>query len=183
MLNKTMLIGRLTKDPELKRTPNGIATLRFTLAVNRTVTSSKGEKTADFINCIAWRAQAENMAKYLKKGSQVLVDGRIETGSYTVKDGTTKFTTDIVASSVQFLDNRAESSQAVQPTQPIPFPQQQQQAQQPYRQQVSNPYQQYPQQPQSVQQPTWQPQQAVGQNQWIPPQQQPTAFNEADLSF
>ena len=76
MMNKTYLIGRLTKDPELKHTANGIASLRFTLAVNRTLTSAKGEKTADFINCIAWRTQAENMAKFLKKGSQVLVEGQ-----------------------------------------------------------------------------------------------------------
>lgn len=177
MMNKIYLIGRLTKDPSLTHTKSGIASLRFTLAVNRTINSAKGEKAADFINCISWRLTAENMAKFLKKGSQVLVEGRIETGSYTAKDGTTKFTTDIIASSVQFLDSRTGSPQSQQPTQPIPFPQPQ----------AVNPYQPYPNQPQTMQQgqppqPTWQQQQAVGQNTWTP-QQRSATFNEANLPF
>jgi len=107
MINRVVLVGRLTRDPELKYTTNGIANLRFSVAVNRTFTSQNGERQADFINCVAWRAQAENMAKFLRKGSLIGVEGRIETGSYQAQDGTTRYTTDVVADSVQFLEPRS----------------------------------------------------------------------------
>jgi len=106
MINRVVLVGRLTRDPELKYTTNGIANLRFSVAVNRTFTNQNGERQADFINCVAWRGQAENMAKFLRKGSLIGVEGRIETGSYQAQDGTTRYTTDVMADSIQFLEPR-----------------------------------------------------------------------------
>lgn len=109
MINRVVLVGRLTRDPELKYTTNGTANLRFSIAVDRTVTSQNGERQADFINCVAWRAQAENMAKFLRKGSLIGVEGRIQTGSYTAQDGTKRYTTDVVCDTVQFLESRSAS--------------------------------------------------------------------------
>lgn len=110
MINRVVLVGRLTRDPELKYTTNGIANLRFSIAVNRTFTSQNGERQADFINCVAWRSQAENMAKFLRKGSLIGVEGRIETGSYQAQDGSMRYTTDVVCDSVQFLEPRSATA-------------------------------------------------------------------------
>ena len=107
MINRVVLVGRLTRDPELRYTTNNIANLRFTVAVNRQFTNQNGERQADFISCVAWRAQAENMARFLKKGSLVGVEGRIETGSYQGQDGQMRYTTDVIADSVQFLEPRS----------------------------------------------------------------------------
>lgn len=106
MINRVVLVGRLTKDPALQYTPSGVAMARFTLAVNRTFTNQQGEKEADFINCLVWRKQAENAANYLSKGSLCGVEGRIQTGSYEGQDGKRIYTTDVVADSVQFLEPR-----------------------------------------------------------------------------
>lgn len=106
MINRVVLVGRLTKDPELKYTPSGVAMARFTLAVNRTFSNQKGEREADFINCLVWRKQAENAANYLSKGSLCGVEGRIQTGSYEGQDGKRVYTTDVVVDSVQFLEPR-----------------------------------------------------------------------------
>lgn len=105
MINRVVLVGRLTKDPELRYTPSGVAMARFTLAVNRTF-KSEGQPDADFIQCIAWRKTAENTANFLKKGSLAGVEGRIQTGSYEGQDGKRVYTTDVVADSVQFLEPR-----------------------------------------------------------------------------
>lgn len=104
MINRVVLVGRLTKDVDLRYTPSGVAMARFTLAVNRTFSNQQGEKEADFINCLVWRKQAENTANYLKKGSLAGVEGRIQTGSYEGQDGKRVYTTDVVADSVQFLE-------------------------------------------------------------------------------
>ena len=109
MINRVVLVGRLTKDPELRYTPSGIAMARFTLAVNRTFSNQQGEREADFINCVVWRKQAENTANFLKKGSLAGVEGRIQTGSYEGQDGKRVYTTDVVADSVQFLEPRGGS--------------------------------------------------------------------------
>ncbi len=105
-MNKVILIGRLARDPEMRTTASGTNVTRFTLAVSRPFTGNNGERGADFINCIAWRRQAENIAKYCTKGSQVAVEGRIQTGSYDGQDGTKRYTTDIVADNVTFLGSR-----------------------------------------------------------------------------
>lgn len=109
MINRVVLVGRLTKDPELKYTQSGIAVTRFTLAVNRTFTNQQGQREADFVNCVTWRKQAENIANYLRKGSLAGVDGRIQTSSFDGKDGNRVFMTEVVAESVQFLESRQTS--------------------------------------------------------------------------
>src|SRR5919205_992953 len=109
MMNRVILVGRLTKDPELRYTPSGAAVATFTLAVNRTFSNQQGEREADFINCVVWRKQAENTANFLKKGSLAGVEGRIQTGSYEGQDGKRVYTTDVVADSVQFLEPRGSS--------------------------------------------------------------------------
>lgn len=105
-MNKVILIGRLARDPEMRTTGSGTAVTRFTVAVSRPFAPQGGERGTDFISCIAWRRQAENIAKYCTKGSQVAVEGRIQTGSYDGQDGTKRYTTDIVADNVTFLGSR-----------------------------------------------------------------------------
>lgn len=114
MINRVVLVGRLTKDPELKYTQTGVAVTRFTLAVNRTFKSSDGEQQADFINCVTWRKQAENTANYLKKGSLAGIEGRIQTSSFDGQDGKRIFMTEVVADSVQFLEPRSSSPEGGQ---------------------------------------------------------------------
>ncbi len=109
-MNKVILIGRLTKDPELKTTASGIASTNFSVAVQRNFTNQNGEREADFINCVAWRKQAENIAKYCNKGSQVAVDGRIQVRSYDGQDGTKKYVTEVVADNVTFLGSKNNNS-------------------------------------------------------------------------
>lgn len=110
MINTVALVGRLTKDPELRYTPSGVAMVKFTLAVNRTF-KSEGQPDADFINCIAWRKTAENTANFLKKGSLAGVEGRIQTGSFEGQDGKRVYTTDVVCDSVQFLEPKSNNNQ------------------------------------------------------------------------
>lgn len=105
-MNRVCLVGRLTAKPELRYTGSNTAYTRFTVAVNRTFQNAQGEREADFINIVAWRRQAENITNYLDKGSQVSIDGRIQTGSFTDKDGNRRYTTEVVADNVQFLDTR-----------------------------------------------------------------------------
>ena len=112
MLNRTILVGRLTKDPELRYTPSGVAVATFTLAVNRMFTNQQGEREADFINCVVWRKPAENVSNYLKKGSLAGVDGRIQTRSYDGQDGKRVFVVEVIAESVQFLDTRSNDNQS-----------------------------------------------------------------------
>ena len=109
MLNRAILIGRLTKDPELKYTPNGAAVATFTLAVDRFRNNAQGEREADFIPIVVWQKQAENCANYLGKGSLAAVDGRIQVRSYDGKDGVRRWVTEVIADTVRFLDKRSES--------------------------------------------------------------------------
>lgn len=111
MLNRTVLVGRLTKDPELRSTPNGVNLGTFTLAVNRTFTNAQGEREADFINVVVFKKQAENVKNYLSKGSLAGVDGRLQTRSYDNKDGQRVFVTEVVADSVQFLEPKNNNQQ------------------------------------------------------------------------
>lgn len=104
MINRVILVGRLTRDPELRYTPSGVAVATFTLAVNRNFTNQQGERQADFINCVVWRRPAENVANYLRKGSLMGVDGRLQTRSYEDQTGRRVFVTEVVAESVQFLE-------------------------------------------------------------------------------
>lgn len=106
-MNKVILIGRLTRDPEMRTTPSGIATTSFSIAVQRNYANAQGDREADFINCVAWRKQAENIAKYCTKGSQVAVDGRIQTRNYDAQDGTKRYVTEVIADNVTFLGSRS----------------------------------------------------------------------------
>ena len=106
-MNKVILIGRLTKDPELRYTASGVARTTFTLAVNRPV--AQGEQQADFIPVIVWRKAAENTAQYMKKGSLVAVEGRIEVRKFQDNDGTNRTFTAVVANRVQFLEPRRDN--------------------------------------------------------------------------
>ncbi len=109
MLNRVVLVGRLTRDPELRYTPSGVPVATFTLAVNRPFLNQQGERDADFINCVVWRRQAENVANYLRKGSLAGVDGRIQTRSYEAQDGRRVYVTEVVAENVQFLEPKSAS--------------------------------------------------------------------------
>ncbi len=110
-MNRVVLVGRLTKDPELRYTPSGVAVATFTLAVNRAFTNQQGDREADFINCVIWRRPAENVANFLKKGSLAGVDGRIQTRNYEGQDGKRVYVTEVVAESVQFLEPRNANDQ------------------------------------------------------------------------
>ena len=109
-MNKAILIGRLTKDPELRTTPTGRNVCQFSIAVNRTYTGVNGEREADFINCVVWDKQAENLVKYQKKGNQIAVDGRIQTRNYDDKDGKKVYVTEILASNISFLDAKGTTA-------------------------------------------------------------------------
>ncbi|EAC3654645.1 single-stranded DNA-binding protein [Listeria monocytogenes] len=111
MMNRVVLVGRLTKDPDLRYTPAGAAVATFTLAVNRTFTNQQGEREADFINCVVWRKPAENVANFLKKGSMAGVDGRVQTRNYEGNDGKRVYVTEIVAESVQFLESKNNNAE------------------------------------------------------------------------
>ncbi|MDD3241206.1 MAG: single-stranded DNA-binding protein [Bacilli bacterium] len=118
-MNKVFLIGRLTRDPELRYTTSNIPTASFSIAVNRNFTNQSGEREADFINIVVWRKQAENVKNFITKGSQVAIDGRIQTRSYDGEDGKKRYVTEVVADNVQFLDSKGSnqnfSSEQVSP--------------------------------------------------------------------
>lgn len=104
-LNKVILLGNLTKDPESQTTSSGITICKFTLAVQRKFSNANGEKETDFINIIVWRTLADNCIKYLKKGSKVAIVGAIQTRSYDAQDGTKRYVTEIIAEEVEFLSS------------------------------------------------------------------------------
>ncbi len=108
MINRTILVGRITRDPELKKTQSNISVITFTLAVNRRFTDPSGERQADFIQCVAWNKQAESMDRYIKKGALLGVEGRIQTRQYEAETGT-RYVTEVVCDSVQFLESRSDS--------------------------------------------------------------------------
>jgi len=110
MINRTVLVGRLTRDPELKRTANDAAVVSFTLAVNRQFTNSQGEREADFINCVIWRKAAENFVKFTNKGSLVGIDGRIQTRNYENQQGQRVYVTEVVVDNFSLLESRKDNS-------------------------------------------------------------------------
>ncbi|WP_199425787.1 single-stranded DNA-binding protein [Thermaerobacillus caldiproteolyticus] len=109
MINRVILVGRLTADPSLRYTPKGVAVCNFTLAVNRPFTNQQGEREADFINVQVWRRPAENAANFLRKGSLAGVDGRLQTRSYEGQNGKV-YVTEVIADSVQFLEPKGKDS-------------------------------------------------------------------------
>ena len=102
-MNKALLVGNLTRDPELSETPSGVAVCRFSIAVSRDYANAEGTRDVDFFNITVWRGRAENCGKYLKKGNKVAVVGSLQTRSYEDKDGIKRNVTDIVANEVEFL--------------------------------------------------------------------------------
>ena len=113
MINRVILVGRLTKDPEFRTTQSGVNVATFTLAVNRTFTNAQGEREADFINIVVFRKQADNVNNYLKKGNLAGVDGRIQSRSYENKEGQRVFVTEVVADSVQFLEPKNNNQKTI----------------------------------------------------------------------
>ena len=111
MMNSICLVGRLTKDVELRYTPSNVAVATFTLAVNRTFKSENGEREADFINCVMWRKQAENLANWAKKGALIGVTGRIQTRTYDNQQGQRVYVTEVVAENFQLMEFKKDGSQ------------------------------------------------------------------------
>jgi len=105
LLNRVTLIGRLTKDPELRYTPSGVAVTQFTLAVNRTFTNQQGQKETDFLNIVTWRQLAETCANYLRKGRLTAVEGRIQVRHYDNNEGRRVYVTEVIADNVRFLES------------------------------------------------------------------------------
>lgn len=108
MINRTVLTGRLTRDPELKTTQNGLSVATFTLAVNRQFSDKNGNREADFINCVIWRKGAENLSNFTSKGSLIGVDGRIQTRSYDDKNGQKVYVTEVVVDSFSLLESKKD---------------------------------------------------------------------------
>lgn len=111
MLNKAILMGRLTADPELRQTPSGIASCRFTIAINRKFKNQQtGEYEADFINCIAWRQTAEFVSKYFSKGKMIIVEGSLRNNNYTDQNGVKHYSMNVQADSVMFGESKSAST-------------------------------------------------------------------------
>ena len=113
-MNSICLVGRLTKNVELRYTPSNVAVATFTLAVNRTFKNENGEREADFINCVMWRQQAENLARWAKKGALIGVTGRIQTRSYDNQQGQRVYVTEVVAEQFQLLESKGQDNQGQQ---------------------------------------------------------------------
>ena len=108
-MNKICLIGRLTANPELRYNSSNIEYTRFTLAVNRNFKKEDGERGADFISVVAWRKSAELICQYFKKGSQIGITGRLQTGSYEKENGDKIYTTDVIVEDITFLDKKQDN--------------------------------------------------------------------------
>lgn len=121
-MNKVVLIGRLTADPELRQTQSGIASCRFTVAVNRKFKNENGEYDADFITCVAWRQTAEFISKYFSKGKMIALEGTLRTGSYTDKNHSdvTHYTTDVYVDAVEFCGDKGSNNSGGSNTAPAP---------------------------------------------------------------
>ena len=110
-MNKVLLTGRITKDPEIRYTQTDMSSLRFSVAVDRNIArDANGNRQADFINCVAFSQQADFMSRYVHKGNMLCIEGRLQTGQYQNQQGQTVYTTDVVADSIQFLESRTQKS-------------------------------------------------------------------------
>lgn len=112
-MNKVILIGRLARDPELRTTPSNLSVATFSIAVSRPFTPQSGNAPeTDFISCVVWRRQAENLAKYCRKGSQIAVEGRIQTRNYTAQDGSKRYVTEVMCDNITFLGSKSDNGSA-----------------------------------------------------------------------
>lgn len=118
MLNRVVLVGRLTRDPDLRYTQNGLAVANFNIAISRPYTDQNGERQADFINGVVWRKQAENLATFMKKGNLIGVDGRLQSRTYENKDGKTVFVTEVLAESITYLERKNDEKSTNSQQQP-----------------------------------------------------------------
>ncbi len=109
-MNKVILMGRLTKDVEMRQTPNGVSLARFSIAVTRRFKNSNGEYDADFINCVAWRQTGEFIARYFQKGSMIAIVGSIQTRSWDGNDGKKQYATEVIVDEAYFTGSKSESS-------------------------------------------------------------------------
>lgn len=114
MLNKAILVGRLTRDPELKSTQSGVSVLNFTVAVQRKYKDAKGERQSDFINCVAFRQTADFISNYFKKGNMISIDGSIQTRSWDDNEGKRRYATEVVVNDAGFVESRRDSESSVQ---------------------------------------------------------------------
>ncbi len=109
-MNRVVLVGRITRDPELKYTQTNIPVVNFSIAVDRTFVNNQGEREADFFNCVVWRKQAENLAKFVSKGGLIGIDGRLQSRTYQTQTGENRYITEVVCDSIQFLDTKSSST-------------------------------------------------------------------------
>ena len=109
MLNRVILMGRITHDLEIKQTPNGVSVLSFTLAVERQFKGANGERETDFINCVAWRQQAEFIGRYFRKGRMIAIEGNLRTRTYDDKNGTKHYVTEVYVDKADFTGEKSES--------------------------------------------------------------------------
>lgn len=110
-MNRVTLVGRITRDPELRTSPSNVSFVAFTIAVNRVGSNVNGEREADFINCVAFNKQAENLARFIKKGSQIGVEGKLQTRRYQAGDGSNRTAVEVICDMVHFLESRGTTSQ------------------------------------------------------------------------
>ncbi len=118
-MNRVILVGRITKDPELKRTNSDIAYVQFTIAVNRSYQNKSGERQADFISCVAWRQTAELIARYIRKGNQIGLEGQIQTRQYDDPNGITRYVTEVMCEQIHFLEPKRQEE--MQPYNDVPY--------------------------------------------------------------
>ncbi len=108
-MNKVILIGRLARDPELRTTPSNLSVATFTIAISRAFTPQGGQAETDFINCVVWRKQAENLTRYCHKGSQIAVEGRIQSRNYQAQDGSRRYVTEVLCDTITFLGSKDDN--------------------------------------------------------------------------
>ena len=118
MVNRVVLVGRITRDPETQQTNTGVPYVRFSLACNRPFKNEQGERVADFINCIAWRQQADFMTRFVRKGNQIAIEGRIQTNNYTDANGNNRQAFDVLVETVSNLEP-ASKNDGYQPQPPF----------------------------------------------------------------
>lgn len=121
-MNRVELVGRLTAKPELRYTSSNLPYARFSVAINRTFNNAQGERETDFINIVVWRKQAENVCNFLDKGSLVSIEGRLQTNNFTDKDGNKRYSMEVVADSVQFLESKGQRQASASSTSNEPSP-------------------------------------------------------------
>lgn len=109
MMNRVILVGRITKDPELRTSPNNVSFTAFSIAVNRIAPSPNGEREADFINCVVFNKQAENLCRFIKKGGQIGVEGKLQTRRYVAQDGSNRIATEVICDNIHFLEPKNAS--------------------------------------------------------------------------